>query len=259
MTAKMSAARKSAFLAALGASGNLTLAAERAGVSRSWVCKARREDAEFAAACREALAASFDRLRSSGARRPPSGWGHLDGIELVVRGSNARRCQIARARAGQIGPRTERRLLQVLGATCNGAAACAAAGVSKSAVRNHRQRWPAFEARWQRAVKQAWERIECGLIRNGQNLFSATEAPPDLPMPPMTFAQAIHLLHMHKHMALGLGKAPGRTWRPPPTLAALAPGIWRKLEALEREWAADAEEQARDEAEWARRRDASGA
>ncbi|HEX8365441.1 MAG TPA: hypothetical protein VF603_09180 [Allosphingosinicella sp.] len=253
----MTARRRDAFLKALRETGNQTLAAERACVSRGWVLKERKANPAFDADCRAAIEEAKAGLRDAGSNAPPAGWGHLDGVELVVRGSGGpggRRIQIARARARQITPRVEQRLLQVLGATCNGDAACRAAGVSKSAVWNHRRRWPGFDAKWRMTVVQAHERLECGLLRNAQNLFSATEAPPDLPMPPMTFAQVVHLLHMHKHEALGLGKAPGVRWRPPPTLAELAPGIWRKLQAFERDRTRGEEEIARDEAEWAKRR-----
>ena len=221
MYRKMSERRRGAFLKALAESGNVTLAAERAKVSRSWVLKQRKGEAGFDAECAAAIAgarASFDRLRTSeeGSARPASGWGFLDGAELVVRGTNGRRLQIARARERQITPRVERRLLQVLAATCNGNAACAEAGVSKSAAWNHRRRWPGFERKWQEAVTVGWLRLKSGLTANAINLFSGDDEPPELPMPPMTFAQALHLLHMHKYDVFGTGKAPGRRRRPPP-------------------------------------------
>lgn len=92
MAAKFSEARRRALLAALRASGNQTLAAEKAKVSRSWVQLHRSTDPDYKRACEGAVAAakaSFDRLRTSGAggRKPPAGWGFLDGAELVVRGS----------------------------------------------------------------------------------------------------------------------------------------------------------------------------
>ena len=258
MTAKMCDKRKAAFLRALGACGNQAVAAEKACVSRSWVCLQRRRDAAFDAECRAAIERAQEGLAGHGERRPPRGWGHLDGVELVVKGTGGtgggRRVQIARARVRQITPRVEQRLLQVLGATCNGDAACAEVGVSTSAVWAHRKRWPAFEAKWQSAIEDAYVRLEFGLIENAENLFSPTEFPPELPMPPMTCAQVIHILHMHKHQVLGIGKAPGRKWRPPPTLAELAPGIWRKFRAFEAWNKLSAGARARAKAQWARRR-----
>jgi hypothetical protein len=66
MTAKMSQRRRAAFLRALGACGNQTLAAERACVSRSWVCKARAEDPQFDAAVRAAVGKAEQDLRDPG-------------------------------------------------------------------------------------------------------------------------------------------------------------------------------------------------
>lgn len=132
MSKKFSAARKRAFLHYLAASGNQTISAERAKVSRSWVGLHRKEDAGFDAACREAIGAAKENLtapphpptadaagpslsrKGRGANSPPSGWGFLDGAELVVKGSNDRRTQIARARAGQWTARV-RRLDEVRG------------------------------------------------------------------------------------------------------------------------------------------------
>ena len=113
VSAKMSAARQRAFLKALGETGNVTVSAERAKVSRSWVLKQRRADAGFEAECTAALAGARERLGAARARRPEKGWGFLDGEELVVKGSvtgpPGRRVQIARARILQITPRVEER------------------------------------------------------------------------------------------------------------------------------------------------------
>lgn len=119
MSAKTSPQRRAAFLRALRESGNQTIAAERAKVSRSWVQLHRSTDPQFkadvAAAVGEAKAA-FLACRESGSMTPPKGWGHLDGEELVVRGSNGRRVQVARARLHQWTPRLEDRFLATLAA-----------------------------------------------------------------------------------------------------------------------------------------------
>jgi len=255
MHRKIGARRRAAFLKALEESGNQSLAAERACVSRSWVCKERALNPEFDCAVKAAVRRARDRLSAHAERRPPGGWGHLDGAELVVRGTNGRRLQIARARPGQISPRTEQRLLQVLASTCNGDAACREAGVSKSAVWNHRRRWPAFARRWDETVRWAFGRLSAGLYENGQNLFSPNEYPPELPMPPMTFQQVIHMMHMHKNLALGIGRAPGKKWQRPRTLEEVTASILRKFEAVA--WARELseKEKAADRAEWARRRE----
>jgi len=111
VSAKISASRKRAFLKALAATGNFTIASERARVSRSWAVTQRRRDAGFEAACREAIEearrgllggapggrrdggeeegarASGPGRGGRGTNRPPPRWRYFDGEELVVRGT----------------------------------------------------------------------------------------------------------------------------------------------------------------------------
>lgn len=256
MSVKMSPARRAAFLRALKATGNQALAAECAKVSRRWVCLHRKIDPEFRRESDAAIAeakASFDRLRANGATRPPSGWGYLDGEELVVRGSNSRRLQIARARLHQWTPRLEDRFLEVLSATCNVKAACAAVGLTEASAYQHRERWPGFARRWDGAVATGYERIEGALVAHGENLFSASELPPEIDMPPMNVDQAIQILHMHKNEVRGIGRRPGR-WRRPRSLEEVRDSILRKLDAVRRWRALSEAEKARSARDYARRR-----
>jgi hypothetical protein len=253
MTAKMSGRRRASFLRALEACGNQTVAAERSCVSRSWVCQERMRNPGFDSDCRRAIASAQARLRSAEGNRPPEGWGHLDGVELVVRGTNGRRVQIARARAGQWTARSEERFLEVFAATCNATAAYEAAGKSKGSAYSHRKRWPAFARRWQSAEEEGYGRVELALVENGCNLFSSTELPPDVPMPPMTVDQALQLLRLHQSQVRSAGRAPGRRPRSK-TFEELRPGIVRKLEAIKRGRERSEAEKERDRAEYARRR-----
>ena len=69
----------------------------------------------------------------------------------------------------------------------------------------------------------------------------------------MTVGEAIHLLHMHKNIVHGAGKAPGL----PPRrmrLAEVQASILRKIEAIERGAAFSDEQRATDEAGYAARR-----
>lgn len=196
MTAKTSPARRAAFLKALRATGNQTLAAERAKVSRSWVQLHRSTDPEFDDACRAAIAAAKESLRSApildlrqgrqvrgarGSSKPPCGWGYLDGEELVVRGTNGRRVQIARARLHQWTPRVEDRFLATLAVTCNVRAACAEVGMSVESAYKHRARWPAFAERWDEAVQIGYWRLDGALTAGAIALFD----PPDPSGPPL--------------------------------------------------------------------------
>jgi hypothetical protein len=236
MYRKMGERRRAAFLRALAESGNQTLAAEKACVSRSWVCKERGLNPEFDTEVRALVAAADARLRGGAGQTPPRGWGHLDGVELVVRGTNGRLVQIARAFPGQWTARTEKRFLEVLGATCNAKAAYAAVGKSKGSAYGHRRRWPGFERRWDDALDTGTDMLEEKLTLRAENIFADPEAPmpeaqPDLPQ--MTIAEAIHLLHMQKRRMLELGRPPGR-WKRPRALDEVRASILRKFSVIAR-------------------------
>ena len=176
MVAKIGAARREAFLAALRATGNQTLAAERAKVSRSWVQLHRSGDATFRQAMDEAVAAARIRLGAHPKQRPPTGWGFLDGAELVVKGTGGtgggKRVQIARARLKQWSPRVETRFLATLAATCNVKAACAEVGLTAASAYGHRNRWTGFAARWDAAEQEGFARLEAGLVEHAGNMFA---------------------------------------------------------------------------------------
>jgi hypothetical protein len=236
MTAKMSDKRRGAFLKALEACGNQTLAAERTCVSRSWVCQERMRNPEFDAECKRVIASAQARLREAEGNRPPEGWGHLDGVELVVRGTNGRRVQIARARAGQWTAASEERFLEVFAATCNAKAAYEAAGKSKGSAYTHRRRWPGFDRRWKDAEAMGYDQLEEALYERGENLFSSPELAAGAPkpwIPAMTVQEAIQLLKLHQYQVREIGKCPGR-WRRPRSLDEVRPGILRKFSAIAR-------------------------
>lgn len=250
MTRKFDAARRDAFLAALRASGNQTLAAERAKVSRSWVQLRRGEDPAFRLAVEQAVEAARAALRQGRDDRAGNGAGYARGEELVVRGTGGRggagegrRVQIARARLKQWSPRVEERFLSALAATCNVKAACAVVGLTPASAYNHRNRWPAFARRWREAVTLGHILLEGALVEAAGNLFSSDELPEPAPAGiagEVTAAQAIHLLHMHKHQVHGLGKRPGLAPRALDPEAMRA-SILRKIEAMERKAALDAD------------------
>lgn len=254
MTRKFSQARKDAFLAAVRETGNQAIACERAKVSRSWVQLHRSEDAAFRQAVDEAVAEAKARLGSHPERRPPSGWGFLDGEELVVKGTGGagggKRVQIARARVRQWSPRVEERFLAALAATCNVKAACAEVGLTAASAYGHRRRWPAFAERWDAAVKEGYDRIEMGLIECAGNFLSGEGLPDAAPITGMTVDHALHLLHMHKHQVHRVGGRPGLRARWP-DIEEVRATIQRKVDVIKRH---DPAKLGRDRKEWARRR-----
>jgi hypothetical protein len=228
MSHKMSPQRRVAFLKAVRETGNQTLAAERAKVSRSWVQLHRSTDPAFDAEVRAALRQAQDRLGGHGARRPPSGWGHLDGEELVVKGTGGsgggKRIQIARARLKQWTPRVEDRFLAVLSGTCNVKAACAEVGLTAASAYAHRKRWPAFAARWDAAILAGYERLDAGLTAGAIALLDPElpdlYGPPIAPVvAPLSVDDAIRLVRLHERRAreaawrrLGRARGSGPRW-----------------------------------------------
>ena len=213
MSAKITESRKSAFLKALSETGNVTISAERAKVSRSWVLKQRRADVGFEAEFLKAKRQSFDRLRMSGERKPPKGWGFLDGEELVVKGSGSGprggRVQIARARIRQITPRVEERFLDALSRTCNIKASARWAGISYGALYSHRKRWPDFERRWLEALKRGHEELDQAVLSTAISFMSGEGIPEGSPFSSMTVMDAIRYLNMQKYSVYGSGRPPG--------------------------------------------------
>ena len=208
MSRKFSASRKRAFLSYLAQTGNQTLSAERAKVSRSWVCLHRSSDAGFDAACREAIAEARDRLRTGpppappaserGGRKPPDAWTYHQGEELVVNGSNGRRVQVRRAKLSQWTARVEDRFLAVLAATCNVRLACREVGLWPPSAYAHRKRWPDFARRWDRAVAIGAIELECRLHQSVRHFFDRDLPEPEAPVHGITVTDAIRLLAMYQ-------------------------------------------------------------
>ncbi len=259
MSRKMSAARRAAFLEALAETGNQTIAAERAKVSRSWVCLHRASDPQFKADVDAAVAEAKTNLSRADGRKPPSGWGFLDGEELVVKGTNGRRVQIARARVKQWTPRIEDRFLATLAATCNVKAACAEVGMTAASAYGHRGRWPAFAKRWDEAIELGSIQLEFALVAHCCNPFSARDLP-ELPTVEIgeapiriAFEEAMAGLYMHQHEVYGLGGRPGRLPKARPFEETVRV-IMRKVEAVELGARLSEAEKAKAEREFAWRR-----
>lgn len=227
MSAKISKARREAFLRAARETGNQTLAAERAKVSRSWVCLHRASDPDFDAAVLRSLDAARSKLldfarnersgetSKSGMPRPRYHQGH----ELIIRGTRSgkkgasrRLVQIGRARVKQWTASSERRFLAVLGETANVKAACAAVGLTPASAYNHRDRHLRFERRWRETLNIAHIRIEYAFIEQAGAALTEGSVPCDGPIREMTASAALYLLEMHKRREAGEHNRAGR-WR----------------------------------------------
>ena len=224
MSRKTSPARRAAFLKALRETGNQTIAAERAKVSRSWVQLHRSTDPGFDEAVRDAikeakafLSSAPDQVRST---KPPSSWRFAHGEELVVRGSRGRRVQVARARLHQWTPRVEARFLALLAQSCNLRLSLQAVGFSAASLHEHRKRWPEFDARCEDALDRGYWRLEGGVVTAGllglnPRLADDYDLSPPM-VAPMSADDAIRLLRLHERRrwegARGIGPG-GRVWR----------------------------------------------
>ena len=234
MTARTGEKKVAAFLKALAATGNQTVAAERAKVSRSWVTLRRGEDPAFKAAIAEAVAAAKARLDRAAGVRPDAAWRTQGGEELTVRGTNGRWTQVARARPRQWTPRVEARFLGHLAANCNVKLACAEVGLSQQSAYAHRKRWPEFMRRWDEAIEDGYDRLATALAASAGAMLGDGDMVPEVDMGPIGFEDAIRLLGLHQRRAIGLGRMPGRVARVRPMDDAMRASIMAKIEIVER-------------------------
>lgn len=201
MSKKFSAARKRAFLSDLAETGNQTISAEAAKVSRSWVQIHRANDPGFDAACREAIEKAKARLLDSPSPRSSSAnrkGGFFAGEELVISGTNGVRAQLRRARLKQWTPRIEERFLSALAASCNVKASLAAVGMSKASAYARRQRLPAFARAWDEAIATGQARLEAVLVQNLDYAFDPDSPPPEMMLKEVTVSDLIRTLGMYQ-------------------------------------------------------------
>lgn len=230
---KMDEVRRAAFLTALAETGNQTLAAERARVSRSWVILRRRTDSSFRRESDTAIAAAKARLAAAAHSRPPSRWRDQHGHELVLRGGAHRLVQVQRARLTAITPRIEARFLAALAKTCNVRAACRTARVSITGIYDHRQRWPVFAERWDRAMEDGYDALSMAVVAAAGAMLGDTDIVPEPAMGVPTVTQAIEALRLHQRRMRG--EPCRRGWRRRPlTLDEIRESIMRRVAVIAR-------------------------
>lgn len=123
--------------------------------------------------------------------------------------------------------------LDALGATCNVTASARAAGFSTEAIHRRRRRDAGFAQRWAAALEQGYVRLETAMIRRATEAMDGLAADPDSVMPPVTFAEAINLLRLHRAGASAERAARGGgSRRRPRSLDEVRRSIMIKLEAV---------------------------
>ncbi len=237
-----SPARVEAFFRALGETGNQTIAAERARVSRSWVYLRRTTDPAFAARVAAVLAGARERLRAARSTVPATGWRTYGHEEMIVRGGNARWLQVRRARLDEWTPRIEARFLAALSACCSVVMACRTAGKSVSSAYTYYRRSADFAKRWDAALATGYDRLEMALLENAQrSLGVVADYPPDIPIQPMTFDDALRLLRLHTTRVRGGRPRRGADPRGPMSDAEVTAELLKRFAAKRRALAAAAE------------------
>jgi hypothetical protein len=233
MAAKTSNARRGAFFKALAETGNQTISAERAGVSRSWVVQRQAADPEFRAEMDACIAAANARLLDGRGNAGQDLGFDQDGVELVMRGCHGRLNQIARTRVGQWTPRLEARFLGIIGKSCNVAAACRMVGVSAASAYYRRISWPRFAERWDEAIALGTVQLEFALVENACNFLVGVEPDYDAPMADMTTDHAIQILSIYNRSSDADRRH--RNWRyRRRSYDEVRASILRKIEAIER-------------------------
>jgi hypothetical protein len=222
-----------AFLTTLSETGNISMAAERTALCRTWVTRQRRTDAEFRAKTDAAIAAAQARIGACPDATPPAGWSKFGGDDLVLHGCNQRRNQIRRARPGEWTPRMEARFLGIISQCCNVTAACRELGVSNASAYRRRKIYRSFDERWTQAIEFGTVDLEYRLVENGSNFLEGMEPDYDAPIPPMTVEQCIQILGNYKKSTGPQRRR--RNWRyTAPTMEQQRESIIRKIEAIER-------------------------
>ncbi|HYJ82928.1 MAG TPA: hypothetical protein VEW26_08830 [Allosphingosinicella sp.] len=133
------------FIHALRRGESVAKAAEAAGFNVSSFYRKRRADPDFAAAWAEAMEAS--------------------NAPRLIRPGNGRRLQLRKTRQLRFTDSRKEIFLAHFAGTCDLAAAAEAAAVSVSTVRNHRLKYPEFDAACDAALEQGYKHLEEEAVR----------------------------------------------------------------------------------------------
>ncbi len=157
-------------------------------------------------------------------------------------GHRIRRCSDGRprvvfTRGAQWSDEAEERFFDVLGETCNVKRAAKAAGAWPHTVYRFRQERADFAARWQATLEAGYARLELALVGGATDAVEPRkprdpEKPPKRqPLAPMTAADAIRVLAIHRAEAKQIGKRSGQPARIR-TLDEVRDSIMKKVDAI---------------------------
>lgn len=155
-----------AFLKALRRTGNVSLAAEEAGVHRNTFAKRRRRWPDFASEWDAAVGFAEAHLLAKGAVPPQGDAAVTRGGEYSVRATRGRRMQVRRAKPGLLTPAGERLFLAHLAATANVRLSAAATGIGWNAIYARRRNSASFAREMEAALAEGYDRLELALLAN---------------------------------------------------------------------------------------------
>jgi hypothetical protein len=187
---KISISQSAAYLRALAATGNATLAAEVAGVSRAWAYKRRRADPRFDAWCRE-MVARF--------REVPVPWSSASAVTPplplpIERRGVRKRVQRRRPRAGGWNAEREERFFAALAATGDVQVAAGSAGMTAPSAYRHRAVSGEFASRWADALAAYGPHMEAEWFESAGCFFEGEPAPQDNPVRVTSVGQVLRML-----------------------------------------------------------------
>jgi len=184
MPSRISTKREITYLRTLAETGNATISAAQAGVSRAWAYKRREADARFDALCRE-MAARFRETRP--ASEPPH-------PTLSPRGRGDKRVRVNRDRAGGWTAATEARFLAALVATGDVPLAASSVGKAAASAYTRRQVRPAFARAWAEALESGREMGGLDWFESAQCFFERRAVPEDNPVRVTSVGEVLRML-----------------------------------------------------------------
>jgi hypothetical protein len=200
------------FLRGLARTGNVGLAALKAGVDKQTAYYWRSAEAGFAAA--------WERAKAWGQARVAAGAGDPEEVAgpVAVRVSKREGAQVVRAGAGRMSERDKGAFLGHLRRTGTAAHAAAAAGFSTTALYNRRKKDPRFAEQWREAKEDGCRRVSLGLLDAAEAALDPERDAAAEGLPVVSVSEAIAILKVHR-FDRGDGvagrRSRGRSFRPP--------------------------------------------
>ena len=130
----------------------------------------------------------------------------------ILRPAKNHQSKLIRTRGKRWSLAAEERFLTHLAASANISAAAEEAGFSTTAIYKRRLSDPHFAARWVQALEVGYTRLECLALEAGAATLGGTTFNSGTPLPPMTAADVLNLLRLHRAAVKG-GSPQRYAWR----------------------------------------------